>query len=134
MEGKPSLNDGREINAFLAPFGRGVQYILQTPLFIIVGIIVTAWEAVNKLFQTVSAQGAQYSSVLGGARPAAAPTNIKVPILPIDNYSRLNVEEVIRRLDGLTVTELGVVKIFESSHENRVTILRAIDKRLAEMH
>jgi hypothetical protein len=114
--------------------GRGLQFMIQTPLFIIVGIIVVVWETVSKLFQTVYSQGAQYSAGLAGAKPAAAPTKVKVPILPIDNYSRMDVDEVIGHLEELSVAELGVVKHFESSHENRAPILEAIEKRVAAVH
>jgi hypothetical protein len=134
MEIKTSANQRREMDSFFGSFGRGIQTMIQAPLFIIVGIIVAVWEGVNKVLQTISTQGAHYGSALGGAGLTGTSTNIKVPILPIDNYSRLDVDEVVSRLEGLSVTELGVVKIFESSHENRAPILVAIDKRLAEMH
>jgi hypothetical protein len=134
MEIKTTGNERAQMDASFGYFSRGIQAIIQTPLFIIVGVIVVIWETVNKLVQTVYAQSSQYGSALGGAKAAGASINVKVPILPIDNYSRMDVDEVVSRLDGLSATELGVVKIFESSHENRAPILKAIDKRLAEMH
>jgi hypothetical protein len=134
MESKTNQNDQHEADSSFGSLGRGLQFMIQTPLFIIVGIIVVIWETVSKLFQTIYSQGLQYGPALGGAKPAAAPMAVKVPILPIDNYSRMDVDEIIKCLDGLSPAELAVVKNFESSHENRGPIVNAIDKRLAEMH
>jgi hypothetical protein len=132
MESKTDQSDQRDADSSFGSFGRGVQYLIQTPLFIIVGIIVVVWETVSKLFQTVYSQGAQYSSALGGTQPAGPPT--KVPILPIDNYSRMNTDEIIGRLEGLSLAQLDIVKNFESSHERRAPILEAIERRVAEIH
>jgi hypothetical protein len=134
MEGKGNQNDPREADSSFGSVGKGVQYIIQTPLFIIVGILVVIWETVSKVFQTVSSQAAQYSAGHAGAAPAAAQGKVKVPILPIDNYSRMDPDEIISRLEALSVAELGIVKNFESSHENRAAILEAIEKRVAEIH
>jgi hypothetical protein len=134
MESKRNHNEPREADSSFGSVGRGLQCIIQTPLFIIVGTLVVIWETVNKLFQMVYSQGAQYSAGLAGAAPAAAPTKVKVPILPIDNYSRMDADEIIGRLEGLSLAELGVVKNFESSHENRAAILEAIERRVAEIH
>jgi hypothetical protein len=133
MESKINQNGPHETDSAFGSVGKGLQFLIQTPLFIIVGIIVVIWETVNKLFQTVYSQGIQYGSALGGAKPAA-PMAVKVPILPIDNYSRMDVDEIIRALDELSLAELAVVKNFESSHENRAPILNAIEKRITEVH
>jgi hypothetical protein len=134
MEIKANENTKGDEDSSFNYLGRGLQFMIQTPLFIIVGIIVVVWEMVGKLFQTAYSQGAQYSAGLAGAKPAAPPAKVKVPILPIDNYGRMDVDEVIGHLEELSVAELGVVKNFESSHENRAPILEAIDKRLAAVH
>jgi hypothetical protein len=134
MEIKVNQNAKEDEDSSFNYLGRGIQFMIQTPLFIIVGIIVVVWETVSKLFQTVYSQGAQYSAGLAGAKPGVTPTKVKVPILPIDNYSRLDAGEVISRLEGLSLGELGVVKNFESSHENRAPILEAIEKRIAAVH
>jgi hypothetical protein len=133
MEGKGNQN-AREADSSFGSVGRGIQYVIQAPLFIIVGIIVVIWETVSKLFQAVSSQAAQYSAAHVGPAPGAAQAKMKVPILPIDNYSRMDADEIIGRLEVLSVAELGIVKNFESSHKNRAAILEAIEKRVAEIH
>jgi hypothetical protein len=134
MESKINPNVQRDTERSLGSLGRGVQFMIQTPLFIVIGVLVVVWETVSKLFQTVYSQGTQYSSGLGGAKPAGTSKNVKVPVLPIDNYSRMDVDEVIGHLEKLSVAELRVVKKFESGHEKRAPVLDAIDKRLGEIH
>ena len=118
----------------LSNFGRVLQSVIQVPLFIIVGILVMVWETASKLFHLVYSQGVQHGAELTGPKPASAPPKVKVPILPIDNYSRLDADGVVRRLNGLSLTELMVVKNFENSHEKRVLVLEAIEQRLREIH
>jgi hypothetical protein len=133
MESKINQNGPHETDSTFGFLGRGLQFLIQTPLFIIVGIIVVVWETVNKLFQMLYSQGIQYGSALGGAKPVTTMA-VKVPMLPIDNYSRMDVDAIITCLDELSLAELSVVKNFESSHENRTPILNAIEKRIAEVH
>jgi hypothetical protein len=115
--------------------GKGLQFLIQTPLFILVGVIVVIWETINKLFQAVYQQGAQFTSERGeSAKAEISPVKIKVPMMPIDNYSQLDIEEVIGHLEGLSVSELGIVANFEKDHQNRAPVLAAIEKRLAEIH
>jgi hypothetical protein len=125
LEGESSYNS----------FGKGLQFLIQIPLFIIVGVIVTLWEIINKLFRLVYQQGTQLVSQTGESRmTGAAPATIKVPIMPIDNYSQLDPDGVIARLDSLSPTELGIVKNHEVNHENRQSILAAIEHRLTGIH
>ena len=115
--------------------GKGLQFLIQTPVFIIVGIIVMVWEMINKVFQAVSHQGAQFTSERGeSAKTEVSPVKIKVPMMPIDNYSQLDIDGVISRLEGLSVSELGIVANFERNHENRAPVVDAIEKRLAEIN
>jgi hypothetical protein len=115
--------------------GKGLQFLIQTPLFIIVGIIVMIWETINKLFHALYQQSAQLASQ-AGARPKSetGPVGFKVPMMPIDNYSQLDIDGVIGSLEGLTPAELGIVKNFEMGHQNRQGILDAIDRRLTGVH
>jgi hypothetical protein len=53
--------------------------------------------------------------------------------LPITSYDSLTADEVIARLRGLTQTDLAKVYKYERAHENRSTVLDAIDSRLVEL-
>lgn len=50
--------------------------------------------------------------------------------LPIPNYAELNVREVNAALDGLSMDELALIKAYELTHENRVTVLREVERRM----
>lgn len=50
--------------------------------------------------------------------------------LPIQSYNSLTASEITTRLKGLTQTELAKVYKFEKAHEDRATILEAIDSKL----
>lgn len=50
----------------------------------------------------------------------------------IANYDELNVDEIISLLGPLDAVELRMVRKHETNNKNRVTVLRAIDQKLAE--
>lgn len=50
---------------------------------------------------------------------------------PIPEYDDLNATEVIGRLEGLSPSQLEQVRTREAHGKARVTVLRAIDRRLA---
>ena len=52
---------------------------------------------------------------------------------PLPRYDELTAKEIVNRLDALTIDELVAVKQYEMAHENRVTVLREVDRRLQAM-
>jgi hypothetical protein len=135
MEVKINQQMQSETEPSYSYLGKGLQFIIQTPLFILVGVIVVIWETINKLFHAVYQQGAQFTSERGeSAKTEVSRVTIKVPMMPIDNYSQLDIEGVLCRLDGLSVSELGIVENFERTHENRAPVVDAIERRRAEFH
>lgn len=50
---------------------------------------------------------------------------------PIPGYDRLNADEAIARLSGLTDPELAEVETYELRNQNRKTVLSAIESRRA---
>jgi hypothetical protein len=50
----------------------------------------------------------------------------------IPDYDELPVGAIVERLDGLTEQELAAIKDYEKSHRARVTILKAIERRLTK--
>ena len=61
----------------------------------------------------------------------AAPRTAKD--LPLEDYDSLNVSEITSKLSGLTQTELAKVYKYEQAHDNRRTVLDAIDAKLIEL-
>ncbi|MGH2699072.1 MAG: hypothetical protein ACRDJL_07725 [Actinomycetota bacterium] len=53
--------------------------------------------------------------------------------LPITGYASLTAEEIVMRLPGLTQTELARVYKYEKAHENRATVLGAIEDKLVDL-
>ena len=48
---------------------------------------------------------------------------------PIRGYDRLNADEVIRRLDGLSEPELNDVETYERRNQDRKTVLDAVESK-----
>jgi len=55
----------------------------------------------------------------------------KVPMMPVDDYDTLTLEEIVARVETLDAEQLGVVRAYEAAHENRADVLAAIDAKLA---
>ncbi|MFP5352568.1 MAG: hypothetical protein ACLGIB_08405 [Actinomycetota bacterium] len=53
--------------------------------------------------------------------------------LPIKSYASLTASEIVSELPGLTQTELAKVYKFEKAHENRSTVLDAIEGKFIEL-
>jgi hypothetical protein len=62
----------------------------------------------------------------GLAEPATRTT-----VDPLPRYDELKVEEIVERMAGLAPAELLHIKVYEQEHQGRVTVLRAVDERLA---
>ena len=53
--------------------------------------------------------------------------------LPIANYSKLNVKEIVNKLADLTVSELHAIRDAEMSMGKRATVLRELNRRIDAM-
>jgi len=53
--------------------------------------------------------------------------------LPIANYSKMNVKEIVNKLADLTVSELHAIRDFETSGSKRATVLRELNRRIEAM-
>lgn len=51
--------------------------------------------------------------------------------LPIDNYQKLTIAEIERKLDGLSVAELRKIRSYEADHKNRKGMLAKLDECLS---
>ncbi len=56
--------------------------------------------------------------------------NSKMVELPVANYDSMTVAELEPVLATLSAEELNAIKAYEIAHENRVTLLRAVDSEL----
>ena len=81
--------------------------------------------------KTTKRAGAAASTVAPKLPRVAAPK--KASELPIKGYAALTTGEIISELPGLTQTELAKVYKFEKAHENRSTVLDAIEPKFIEL-
>jgi hypothetical protein len=85
----------------------------------------------KKATRSTSKAAAASSAIAPKLPRVAAPR--KASELPITGYGSLTAGEISTRLRGLTQTELAKVYKYEQAHEDRNTILDAIERRFVEL-
>ncbi|RMF18349.1 MAG: hypothetical protein D6761_02865 [Candidatus Dadabacteria bacterium] len=63
--------------------------------------------------------------------PAAAAKTTATAANPIKDYDKLNAQNAIKALSGLSREQLEAVRAYEAAHKNRKTVLAAIDEQLS---
>jgi hypothetical protein len=71
------------------------------------------------------ATGRAVDATASGAERAA-----EAAAFPIDGYDQMNVDEILGRLDGLSVEELQMVRDYEERGERRKTLLERMDSKI----
>jgi hypothetical protein len=128
-----SIRDKVDSRVVLDQLLRGVQTIAETVFYIGVGAVKTAWEGIEKLWATARDAGASRPLKVGiVSQPPRGSVRIKVPVLPIDNYSSLTADEIVKRLEGLSPDQLEFLRSFETEHKNRKTVLEAVNRMRAK--
>ena len=51
-------------------------------------------------------------------------------MLPVEDYDQLSVTQLLDRLDELDVEELNAIRAYEKNNAGRITLLRALDRRI----
>jgi hypothetical protein len=90
-------------------------------------------EAVRTLTDTTTgllgtatgAVGATAGATVEGAERAA-----EAAVFPIEGYDEMNVEEISKRLEGLSVEELQLVRDYEELNKGRETLLEQLDRKI----
>jgi hypothetical protein len=85
----------------------GVRTLSETTT----GLLGTATEAVG--------------ATVEGAERAAEAT-----VFPIEGYDDMNVDEISKRLDGLSVEELQLIRDYEERNKRRETLLEQMDRKI----
>jgi hypothetical protein len=85
----------------------------------------------TKTTRRTSKAAAASASIAPKLPRVAAPR--KASELAIKGYGSLKAGEIVTQLHGLTQTELAKVYKYEKAHENRNTILDAIERRFVEL-
>ena len=71
------------------------------------------------------AVGATAGATVEGAERAA-----EAMVFPIEGYDEMNVDEISKRLDGLSVEELQLVRDYEELNKKRETLLEQLDRKI----
>jgi hypothetical protein len=71
------------------------------------------------------AVGATAGATVEGAERAA-----EAAVFPIEGYDDMNVDEISKRLDGLSVEELQLVRDYEERNKRRETLLEQMDRKI----
>jgi hypothetical protein len=71
------------------------------------------------------AVGATAGATVEGAERAA-----EAAVFPIEGYDDMNVDEISKRLDGLSVEELQRVRDYEERNKRRETLLEQMDRKI----
>jgi hypothetical protein len=71
------------------------------------------------------ATGRAVDATASGAERAA-----EAAAFPIDGYDQMNVDEILGRLEGLSVEELQMVRDYEERGERRKTLLERMDSKI----
>src|SRR3712207_1723278 len=97
----------------------------------------TAQEGVTATGQTVggllgAATGAVTGVTAGAVGAAAEDTEraAEAVAFPIEGYDEMNVEEISKRLDDLSVEELQLVRDYEELNKRRETLLEQMDRKI----
>ncbi len=86
----------------------------------------TLTDATTGLLGTATgAVGATAGATVEGAERAA-----EAAVFPIEGYDEMNVDEVSKRLDGLSVEELQLVRDYEETNKKRETLLEKMDRKI----
>ena len=71
------------------------------------------------------AVGATAGATVEGAERAA-----EAVVFPIEGYDDMNVDEISKRLEGLSVEELQLVRDYEELNKKRETLLEQLDRKI----
>ena len=93
----------------------------------------SAREGVRTLSETTTgllgtatgAVGATAGATVEGAERAA-----EAAVFPIEGYDDMNVDEISKRLEGLSVEELQLVRDYEERNKRRETLLEQMDRKI----
>lgn len=95
----------------------------------------TVDEATTEVRKTARRTGKRAEAAADAIAPklprVAAPRSVGQ--LPIQGYNNLTASEIVAQLRGLTQTDLAKIYKWERAHENRSTILEAIDAKFVDL-
>ena len=93
----------------------------------------SAREGVRTLSETTTGLLGTATGAVGaaaGATVESAERAAEAAVFPIEGYDDMNVDEISKRLDGLSVEELQLVRDYEERNKRRETLLEQMDRKI----
>jgi poly(hydroxyalkanoate) granule-associated protein len=90
-------------------------------------------DRIMKLSEEIEALSLKLDAQMAVERGMVVKVEAEPVVLPLVDYTELTAKEIVTMLDKLTVAELVEIKRFEEAHENRVTVLREVNRRIESM-
>ena len=93
----------------------------------------SAQEGMRTLTDTTTGLLGTATGVVGataGATVEGAERAAEAVVFPIEGYDEMNVEEISKRLDDLSVEELQLVRDYEELNKKRETLLEQLDRKI----
>jgi hypothetical protein len=90
-------------------------------------------EGVRTLSETTTGLLGTATGAVGaaaGATAEGAERAAEAAVFPIEGYDDMNVDEISKRLDGLSVEELQLVRDYEERNKRRETLLEQMDRKI----
>ena len=97
------------------------------------GVNLATREEIAALDKKVNALGRQVDALLAKLDQMVIGQREPEVALPLAGYDDLTAKEVVAQLNSLTIPQLLVLRDYEMSRDNRVTVVREIDNRVNRM-
>jgi hypothetical protein len=92
--------------------------------------VATTGRTATGLFGAASGAVAEATGRAADAAASGAEQAAEAVAFPIEGYDEMNVEEASKRLDGLSVEELQLVRDHEERNKKRETLLEQMDRKI----
>lgn len=111
-----------------------VEYDLETQVERVLDRLgIPSRDRIIKLSEEIEALSLKLDAQMAVERGMVVKVEAEPVTLPLINYTELTAKEIVTMLDKLTIAELVEIKRFEEAHENRVTVLREVNRRIESM-
>lgn len=111
-----------------------VEYDLETQVERVLDRLgIPSRDRIVKLSEEIEALSKKIDAQLAAESALVVKVEAEPVTLPLVNYTELTAKEILALLDKLTVTELVEIKRFEEANENRITVLREVNRRIESM-
>jgi BMFP domain-containing protein YqiC len=88
-------------------------------------------DRLDKLSREIQELNARLDAQLAAPTNGATATSVQEE-MPLPGYNTLTGKEVLQHLPALDLAQLQLLRSYEATHANRITVLRAVDEQIKE--